>query len=481
MIDISRLFSQILKPSLGCTDPASVALGVAAAAQAAAGWTPSLRNGQFHVQEPFEIRSVRVVVNRNLLKQSFSIPIPNGAGHRGLVMASALGLFCDPRKELELFSSLDPSRIRAAEEIAAAGKVVVSIHPEVKAELHVDATVELRGKAGWATGACAVRHEHANITALSQNGVRIYSKELAARDAESGEADAAGIRNLSIVELTAIVEVLPESVLELIGGTVEMNMRASQSGQERPMGLGTGFHAGRDGEPLDTFHLAANMAAAASDVRMSGHPVPVMSSAGSGNQGIIATVPVVVYSRQKGIDESRMLRAVALSHLMTMYLTSHIGYLSALCGVAIKAGIGAACGIVYAKGGGAEDIGRAIKVMAASLAGMICDGAKGSCALKVGTASDMAIRSAILACRKVEVPDDSGIVGLTAEDTVRNLAALGASMDTVDDKILEIMTAKIGPKPEKKGSACSSVPRIGGEPAAGADSPLDPRLRWNMF
>jgi L-cysteine desulfidase len=177
---------------------------------------------------------------------------------------------------------------------------------------------------------------------------------------------------------------------------------------------------------------------------MSGHPVEIMSSAGSGNQGIMATIPIVVYANTNLIDEQRMLKAVALSHLVTMYVTTYIGYLSALCGVAMKAGIGAACGLTYLMGGGVEDIERAVKIMAATLTGMICDGAKAGCALKVSSAADMATRAATLAIRKAEVPDDNGIVAPTAGETIQNLAKLNQSMRVVDQDIIRIMLGKIG-------------------------------------
>jgi L-cysteine desulfidase len=128
-----------------------------------------------------------------------------------------------------------------------------------------------------------------------------------------------------------------------------------------------------------------------------------------------------------------------------MYLTGYVGYLSALCGVAIKAGIGASCGVVYAMGGGHDEAERAVKIMAATLTGMICDGAKVGCALKVSNASEMAVRAAELAMCKAEVPDDNGIVAPTAEKTIQNLGELGRSMESVDQKIIEIMLKKLAP------------------------------------
>jgi L-cysteine desulfidase len=262
-------------------------------------------------------------------------------------------------------------------------------------------------------------------------------------DSDLLDKDMAELKKMDIAQLVGMVEDLPEGVLSLIQKTIEMNTRAYEVGLAQPLGLGTGFYGVGTPGSEDIFSIATHMSAAASDARMSGYPVEVMSSAGSGNQGIVATLPVVVYANHLGVDKSRVLCAVALAHLITMYLTQYIGYLSALCGVSIKAGMGAACGVTYAMGGGPDDISRAIKVMAATLTGMICDGAKSGCALKVGMSADMAIRAAILAMKKIEVQDDNGIVGATAEETIENLAALSRSMDIVDEKIMEIMKQKI--------------------------------------
>jgi len=239
------------------------------------------------------------------------------------------------------------------------------------------------------------------------------------------------------------VEDLSPDVVELIKMTIAMNVDACEAGLVEPLGLGAGFHGNVDDACIDVAHYISSVAAAGSDARMSGYPVKVMSSAGSGNQGIIATMPIVIYGRNKGIDEIRIIKAVALSHLITMYVTLYVGYLSALCGVAIKAGIGAACGLTYLMGGDAADIERAIKIMTATLSGVICDGAKPGCALKVSSAADMAARAANMALKKVEVSYDNGIVEESAEKTIANLGKLSESMNVVDEEIIHIMNEKL--------------------------------------
>jgi L-cysteine desulfidase len=243
-------------------------------------------------------------------------------------------------------------------------------------------------------------------------------------------------------ELLGLTEQLPDSVVELLRETVKKNVDACKAGLAHPMGIGTGYFGAGTWSGNFSDHLAS-ITAAGSDARMSGHPVAIMTSAGSGNQGITATIPIVVYSKSRLIEEESMLRAVALSNLVTMYISCSVGYLSALCGVAIKAGIGAACGLTYLMGGRAGEIERAVKIMAATITGMICDGAKVGCALKVSNAADTALRAATLAMRSAEVPDDNGIVAATAHETIQNLAKLSRSMGSLDQKIIDIMLSKV--------------------------------------
>jgi L-cysteine desulfidase len=319
--------------------------------------------------------------------------------------------------------------------------VRTAVHPKIKADVYIGATVTLDTDQGRETGKCVIRHDHTSICSLTRGDKRTFSRCHRKSGHSPSEMDA--LKKMDLHRLVAVVETLPESVLKAVRKAVEMNTAACTIGLAHPLGLGAGHYSAENEQTEDILHQISRMCAAGSDARMSGYPVEVMSCAGSGNQGIIATIPVVLYARHRGVDETRMLRAVALSSLLTMYLTQHIGYLSALCGVAVKAGIGAACGIVYALGGGPNDLSRAIKVMTATLTGMICDGAKAGCALKVGIAADMAVRAAGLAMNKVEVQDDNGIVGLTAEETIQNLSALSHSMDVVDRRILDIMKLKM--------------------------------------
>lgn len=190
----------------------------------------------------------------------------------------------------------------------------------------------------------------------------------------------------------------------------------------------------------DLANQAEVLAAAAVDARMSGMVVPVMTSGYSGNQGIAAIMPVAAVARGLEIEEEELAKAIATSHLITAYVKVHVGNLSALCGACVAGVIGAAAGIVCLLGGGTTEIEQVINIMAGNIAGVICDGAKLGCALKVGTAAGVAVKSAMLAMRGMQMPKGEGIVGETAESTVRNLGLLAnPGMVQADAQILQIM------------------------------------------
>jgi len=440
-MNMERLFHNILKPTLGCTEPVAIALAVSAAGQATAGWYPDGEPLPLVGIPVSAVESVTLRVNKNVFKNCFSIYIPNTQGHKGIQMAAALGIFCDPRRQLEVFSDITPEHTRQAQALIQSGVVRVEVVSAPYTDLFIEADVVIVSDAGPVRGSCRIQDQHTKFSLIRRNEQELFRLEGLSESPEEPDDDQKELMKMDIADLLTLVSHLPAPVHDLIHKTIDMNRKASDVGLLEPMGLGTGYYESVEKGDLITY--LASVAAAGSDARMSGYTVEVMSSAGSGNQGIIATMPIVAYAERAGLDEDTMIRAVALSHLVTMYITLYVGYLSALCGVAIKAGIGAACGVAYAMGGRGEEIGRAVKIMAATLSGMVCDGAKPGCALKVGSSADMAVRAASLAIKKMEVSDDNGIVAKTAEETIRNLAELSHSMDVVDQKIIQIMNEKI--------------------------------------
>lgn len=224
-----------------------------------------------------------------------------------------------------------------------------------------------------------------------------------------------------------------------------MNDAIAAEGLQQDYGMRVGkvLQSGRDMEAMPVSEYAAAYTAAAADARMAGCMLPVMSTAGSGNQGICASLPVAATARKLGADEETMLRAEALSQLITIHIKTYIGRLSPLCGCAIASSIGSACGVVYLMGGGLEQIHFAIQNMIADISGLICDGAKSSCALKIASSVASAMQCAQLAMAGVGATSLDGIIAADVENSIRNLANLGSEgMKRTDRVILDMMIAK---------------------------------------
>jgi L-cysteine desulfidase len=444
-MDIESILHKTLKPALGCTEPVAISLGVAAAVLATEGWSPQNPHSPMKALEVEDVESVRVAMNKGVFKNAFSIYIPNAGGDKGILIAAALGAWCDPGLGLGLFRNLAHEDVARARRLIEENKVSIEIVPTEDTDLFIAATVRIRRGAKIREGSSVIKDEHTNLVHLARDGVEIFCRDSSQPDAPDPSEDLREFSRLNFEDLVRVADAIPESLYPLLRRTIDMNRKAAETGLERPLGLGVGYFGAQILEGMEKEGYLAGGAAAGSDARMSGHPIEVMSSAGSGNQGMIATIPVYAYCRANGVEEVKQLRAIALSHLVTLYVTVHVGYLSSLCGVAIKAGIGAACGLTYAMGGGAKEIQQAVKIMAAALSGVICDGAKPGCALKVGSSSDMASRAASLAMRNMEVSDENGIVADTAENTIKNLKRLNKAMQAAEDGIIQIMQEKLAP------------------------------------
>ena len=284
-----------------------------------------------------------------------------------------------------------------------------------------------------------IQTSHTNIIMIIHNGTKVYlQKEECTRVPENTNS-----YSLKVEDIFRYIEEAPVSELEFLSESVEMNLAIAQKGLEEDYGLGVGkqeMESVSNPENVSMEQQAVALTAAAADARMAGCSLPVMSTTGSGNQGITATVPVAVAANCLGKSREEMLRAIALSQLITIHIKSHLGKLSALCGCAIAAGIGAACGITYLEGGRLEHVENAIRNMVADISGLICDGAKYGCALKIATSVSSAFRCASLAVHNVTASGNDGIVDGNVERTILNLAALGnkGMLDT-DKLILNMM------------------------------------------
>ena len=429
MMKISEILGEQVRPSLGCTEPAAVALAASTAYHALS------RPGK-------DIEKILVSVDRNVYKNSLAVGIPGTHGLTGIYAAAALGAYCDPVLGLNLFSDSDERKLSLAKGLLKKDKVDV----EVK-DKKGEPTISIKARV-WAKGSVGeawIQYEHSNVTFIKRDDTVLYDKRKPRRE----HAVSQGLKDLAAISLSGIVhavENLSREDKDLIRRGIEMNRKAAAAGLKTGAGLGIGHNiesfAAKNKPAGDEVTRAKVLTAAAGDAQMSGLDVQVMTSAGSGNQGIVAILPIVAVAEARRMDTEKLIRAAALSHLITAYITCHSGYLSAICGCGIKAGVGAAAGVTYYLGGGVKEVGMAVNNMAGNITGMICDGAKPGCSLKMATAAGCAVESALLAMKGVSVPPDNGIVGYKPEDTLKNIGLISKSTASMDEAIVKIMTEK---------------------------------------
>lgn len=418
-------------PALGCTEPAAVALAAATASV--------LLDRQFDALELW--------LDPNTYKNGVAVAIPGAQGHTGIDLAAALGAFGgDPQRQLEVLESL------SSEHVATAVEFVRAHRPEthlVESTEGIYVRVLARGQVGQAE--VTIERLHDQITAIRLNGQDVDQDfVLGEGQHERGETEALE-RWLTGQSLGALVELVSGADaddLSFLADGVEYNMKLADSGLIYGSGLGVGStleRLVREGLIKKDMVMAARiLTSAAADARMSGAPLPAMSSAGSGNHGLTAILPIKAVSEYiTGTGEEEMLRAIALSHIITAYVKAHTGRLSAVCGCSIAAGAGATAGVAYLMGGNVTHIAAAIKNLLADLAGVICDGAKASCALKLETAAGVAVQSALFALHGLDVKGTDGIVATTPEQTMKNVSQLSTQgMIEADRTILQIMIDK---------------------------------------
>ncbi len=417
--DYVALLHREVVPALGCTEPITVSLAAARAVEAL-GRAPG---------------RVSVKVSGNLLKNGMGVGVP-GTGMTGLGIAAAVGAV-GGRAELalEVLRDLTESQVEEGKRMLAEKRVEVSL-----AETEELLYAEVVASEGADSGRCVIAREHTAVVQVERNGEEIFS---APWPGESGE-EAAWPLTLERIHDFAVNA--PFEMISFILEAARLNEAIAVEGMANDWGLKVGKSMNEDIEQGlradDIASFAIKMAAAASDARMDGIMLPVMSNSGSGNQGITATIPVVAFARRLEASDESLARALIMSHLTAIHLKHHLGRLSALCG-AILAATGSSCGIVLLMGCDLMEMGYAVKNMVGNIAGMICDGAKTSCALKVASAVEAAVQAAFLAKRGTAVSGREGIVDDDIEACIRNLGRLGScGMVQTDQVILDIMVHK---------------------------------------
>ncbi|MCD8138630.1 MAG: L-serine ammonia-lyase, iron-sulfur-dependent, subunit alpha [Planctomycetaceae bacterium] len=283
---------------------------------------------------------------------------------------------------------------------------------------------------------------HTHVTLRQKNGETLYKVDEIAVSPETAEESE---WPLSLAKIWEFACNPPQEAVDFIRAAVDLNAAAGDEGLKGDYGLQVGKSLTPHANDIlgdDAASYAVRLTAAGSDLRMAGAMMPVMSNSGSGNQGLACTLPVVAIARRIGADDDRLIKAVLVSHLVSIHIKHYVGKLSALCG-AITASTGASCGLVHLLGGDVAAMGRAIRNMSGDLAGMICDGAKYTCALKVASTTDAAIKAARLALNNHAPGSDNGIVDDDAESSIHHLATLACEgMAHTDKVILDIMISK---------------------------------------
>jgi L-cysteine desulfidase len=419
-------------PALGCTEPVAIALGAAAAMSVLPG-------------EDFD--SIEVSLDPNVYKNALAVSIPGTGGLSGLDMAAALGAVGgNASLGLEVLGPIADNHVAMAKQTLAEKKVTVSLLKDQRG-LYVKNVI----RRGDDVAVSIIEGLHDNIASLELNGKPVGS-DLVTPPTESGISPVAAmeewLKSLSLNDLIALTDDLDEADLAFLQEGVDVNMRLVDQGLKYGMGLGVGKtleRLVRQGLIKKDMILNARIyASAASDARMSGIPLPAMSSAGSGNHGLTAILPIwAVKDYVDGVDIKTVLEAIALSHIVTAYVKAHTGRLTAVCGCSVAAGAGATAGVTFLLGGDAKHIAGAIKNLLEDLAGIICDGAKAGCALKLATAAGTAVQAALFSLQGVNVHHTDGIIGNSSEDTMRNVGTLAThGMIATDQTILEIMLQK---------------------------------------
>ena len=411
------LLRQELIPAMGCTEPIALAYCAAATWDAAGGGGPELAD------------RVEVTVSGNIIKNVKSVIVPNTGGLRGIETAVAAGLVSGRReKRLEVLAALEPEhhdQIRALLD-----RRIIRVLPAQNDELLY---IEIRlWRADGDTARGILQGNHTNLTLLERDGVPLLQ-------AGRQEGQTKRTLQLSVQEIFEFAqEADPRDLEPLTGRQIDCNMAIAQEGMEGSWGASVGKTL-RQVYGEDVHFLARAYAAAGSDARMSGCEMPVIIVSGSGNQGITASVPVAIYARAFGIGRERLLRAVALADLVTIHQKAGIGCLSAFCG-ATCAGCGAGAGIAYLLGGDYQAVAHTIVNALAVVSGMVCDGAKPSCAAKIAAAIDAGILGYELYCRGQEFLDGDGIVRKGVDNTIGNVGRMARSgMRETDRVILDIM------------------------------------------
>ena len=418
---IIDLIHQEVVPAIGCTEPIAVALCVAKATETL-GTKPE---------------KINVLLSANILKNAMGVGIP-GTGMIGLPIAIALGaLIGKSEYQLEVLKDSTPDVVEEGKRFIEEKRIHISLKEDIEEKLYIEVCCEV----GDDKATAVIAGGHTTFIYIERNGEVQFQKQHTASCEKEEECLELTLRKVYDFALNT-----PLDEISFILETARLNKAAAERSFEGNYGHGLGKMLRGTYEHKvmgdSVFSHILSYTSGACDARMAGAMIPVMSNSGSGNQGISATLPVLVFAEENDKSEEELIRALMLSHLTVIYIKQSLGRLSALCGCVVAA-TGSSCGITWLMGGTYDQVAYAVQNMIANLTGMICDGAKPSCALKVTTGVSTAVLSAIMAMENRCVTSVEGIIDEDVDQSIRNLTKIGSKgMNETDKLVLEIMTGK---------------------------------------
>ena len=425
---IIALIKQEVIPAIGCTEPIAVALCVAKATEIL-GCKP---------------HRIEAHLSANILKNAMGVGIP-GTGMIGLPIAIALGaLIGKSEYGLEVLKECTPDAVEAGKRMIADEAISIKLKEDITEKLYIEITAfgATTAASGATTATAIIAGGHTNFIYLSHNGKVLLDTPLKSSAKQSEDKTSLTLKKVYDFATTA-----PLEEIEFILESQRLNKAAAETSFKGRYGHQLGRTLKESTREMsilgnNTFSKILSYTTAACDARMAGVMVPVMSNSGSGNQGITATLPITIYAEENNKSREELIRALTLSHLTVIYIKQSLGRLSALCGCVVAA-TGSSCGITYLMGGGYNQISFAVQNMIATLTGMVCDGAKPSCSLKIASGVSTSLLSAILAMEEKCVSSVEGIIDNDVDKSILNLTRIGSeSMNETDHTVLDIMTHK---------------------------------------
>ena len=419
---VLKILEEEIVAAEGCTEP--IALSYAAAkARRILGTVPN---------------KVDVFLSGNIIKNVKSVTIPNSDGMVGIEAAIAMGLIAgDDIKELMVISDVTSEQLTEVKEFLAKDIIKTHVHPgDIKLYIRLEISNDKDNVV------LEIKHTHTNVTQILKNGKVLLSQVCNDGDFNSSLTDRKVLSVKFIYDLAKTIDI--DLIRPIFQKVVNYNSAIAEEGLKGKYGVNIGkmilenIEKGIYGN--DVRNKAASYASAGSDARMSGCALPVMTTSGSGNQGMTASLPIIKFAAEKNLSEEELIRGLFVSHLITIHVKTNVGRLSAYCG-AICAAAGVAASLTYLHGGSYEMVCAAITNILGNLSGVICDGAKASCAMKISSGIYSAFDATMLALNKDVLKSGDGIVGVDIEETIRNVGELAQSgMKGTDETILDIMT-----------------------------------------